>query len=69
MSIVVKNMLRKFNLLDQTTHEDREEIDREIERRTGKYCDEGAKELSESEFKRLVRKILARKKESNPAYA
>ncbi|KXB04273.1 hypothetical protein AKJ49_02285 [candidate division MSBL1 archaeon SCGC-AAA382A03] len=69
MSIVVKNMLRKFNLYDLTTHEDREEIDREIEKKTGKNCDAGAKELSEEEFKKIVRKILNREEEREAAYA
>ncbi len=65
----MKNMLREFNLYELTTHEDREEIDREIEKRTGKDCDAEAKVLSEEEFKRIVRKVLDREEEREAAYA
>lgn len=62
MSRVVREKLRELNLLSQTTHEDRAEIDREVERVTGKYCDEGVRELTEVEFRTLVERILERKK-------
>lgn len=54
----------------ETTHEEREEIDKEIEERTGKYCDEGVDELSDSEFIWIINKIKKRKKRKEiPAYA
>ena len=62
MSLVVRELLERLGLIWQTTHEDRIEIDREVERATGKNCDEGAKELSEEEFRMLVYRVLARKK-------
>ncbi|MHC1636285.1 MAG: hypothetical protein ACXQTS_06690 [Candidatus Methanospirareceae archaeon] len=62
MSIVVRDLLKELGLYHLTTHEDRVEIDREIERITGKDCDEGAKELTREEFIEIVRKVLNRKK-------
>ena len=62
MSKVVKLMLEKYGLLNETTHEDREEIDRIIEERTGYYCDEGVKMLSEEEFLSVVESVLKRRK-------
>ena len=40
MSIRVREWLRLMGLFGLTSHQDRVEIDREIERRTGVYCDE-----------------------------
>ncbi|MEM0494528.1 MAG: hypothetical protein QXU72_04545 [Thermofilum sp.] len=40
MSRLVRLMLQQLGLYELTTHEDRLEIDREIERRTGLSCDE-----------------------------
>jgi len=66
-------MIGQLDLLPQTTHEDRVEIDREVERVTGKNCDEGVKELTQAEFVDLVKKVLERrkkkKKEELAAYA
>ena len=39
MSIKVK--IRLMNLGVETTHEERRDLDRLIEERTAKYCDEG----------------------------
>jgi len=52
MSIKVKEWLRRLGI--DTTHEEREEIDREIERRTGQYCDKGVELLTEAEFLAIV---------------
>jgi hypothetical protein len=52
MSIKVKEWLRRLGI--DTTHEERLEIDREIEHRTGQYCDEGIGLLSEAEFLSIV---------------
>jgi hypothetical protein len=62
MSKLVRLMLEKYGLLEVTTHEDRKEIDRIIEERTGYYCDEGIKMLSEEEFLSIVKYVLKKKK-------
>jgi len=62
MSRLVRIRLEKLNLLHLTNHQDRVEIDREIERRTGLSCDEGVKMLTDEEFKRIVDYVLRRKK-------
>jgi len=56
--------LQALRLLDRTTHEDRVEIDREIERRTGVNCDTAIlqKLISEEEFRAIVEAILKKKK-------
>jgi len=53
-----------LQLFDQTTHEDRVEIDLEIERRIGVYCDDAITRhlISEQEFREIVATILNRKK-------
>lgn len=60
MSIKVFERLRRMMI--ETNHEERQEIDREIEEKTGKYCDEGIDELSDSEFIELVDKVKKKKK-------
>ena len=62
MSRRVRNRLRLMGILAQTTHEDRVELDRRIEERTGKYCDDGVDELTNEEIMGLLRKIWERKK-------
>ena len=64
MSRKVREWLRLLELFDQTTHEDRVEIDREIKRRTGIYCDDAISRhlISEQEFREIVATILNRKK-------
>lgn len=64
MSQGVRARLRLLGLFIQTTHEDRVEIDREIERRKGMNCDVAmAKGLvSDDEFREIVDYILNRKK-------
>jgi len=64
MSQKVREWLMLLQLFDQTTHEDRVEIDREIERRTGVYCDDAITRhlISEQEFREIVSEILNRKK-------
>lgn len=53
-----------MGLLGLTTHEDRVEIDREIEMRTGVYCDDAIEKglITRREFEEIVRSILKRKK-------
>jgi len=67
MSRRVKNRLRRMGRLAQTTHDDRVELDRRIEERTGKYCDDGVDELLDEEIMELLRQIWERKKKPIPA--
>ncbi|MDI6806427.1 MAG: hypothetical protein QMD14_01270 [Candidatus Aenigmarchaeota archaeon] len=71
MSLKVRELLRMFNLLEQTTHEDREEIDREIELRTGVYCDDAIENglISKGEFLEIVKEVLKRKRKKKEAVA
>lgn len=62
MSIKVKARLNR--LLIETTHEERIEIDREIERRTKVYCDEGIDRISDSELKEIVELVRRRRRRS-----
>jgi len=55
MSIKVRAWLRRLGI--ETTHEEREEIDREIEQRTGRYCDKGIELHSEAEFLAIVNSV------------
>jgi len=61
MSNKVREFLKVLGLLDQTTHEDRLEIDHEIERETGLPCDEGVMKMTKSDFAMLVAKVLRRR--------
>ncbi len=64
MSRKVREWLRELELYERTTHQDRVDIDMEIERRTGKYCDHAIEEkrITEKEFREIVELILKRKK-------
>ena len=62
MSIKVREWLRRLGI--ETTHEEREAIDREIERRTGRYCDIGIELLSEAEFLGIVESIRRKRKKT-----
>lgn len=62
MSDRVKERLMLMRVLTQTTHEDRVELDRRIEKKTGKHCDEGVFELTDEEIMELLRLIWAKKK-------
>jgi len=63
MSRLVRLMLQQLGLYELTTHEDRLEIDREIERRTGLSCDEALERglVSTEEFKAIVQEVLRRR--------
>jgi len=63
--------LRELGLLGETTHQDRLEIDREIERRTRVNCDTAIlrKLISEDEFRAIVEAVLKRKKRKKEAEA
>jgi hypothetical protein len=60
MSIKVREWLRRLGI--DTTHEEREEIDREIERRTGQYCDKGVELITEAEFLAIVESVRRKRK-------
>ena len=60
MSTKIKEFLALNGIL--TTHEERVEIDREIERRTGKFCDDGFDELSHNEMMEIINNIKKKKK-------
>ena len=64
MSRLVREWLMMLGLYHLTTHEDREEIDREIEARTGVYCDDAIRMglISREEFEEIVRSVLRRRK-------
>ena len=69
MSRRVKERLMLMRVLAQTTHEDRVELDRRIEEKTGKYCDDGVDELTDEEIMELLRKIWERKKRKKKSIA
>ncbi|RLI13091.1 hypothetical protein DRO33_01765 [Candidatus Bathyarchaeota archaeon] len=64
MSRLVRDWLQQLGLYHMTTHEDREEIDRQIEARTGVYCDDAIRMglISREEFEDIVWAVLKRKK-------
>ena len=64
MSRKVREWLMLSQLFDQTTHEDRVKIDKEIEKRTGVNCDEAIEKglISKKEFRDIVKMILEKKK-------
>ena len=62
MSRRVKERLMLMRVLRQTTHEDRVELDRRIEEKTGKYCDDGVDELTNKEIMELLKQIWEEKK-------
>lgn len=65
MSCKIREWLKKLSLLERTTHEDRLQIDQEIERQTGENCDVAVerKLIAEQEFYEIVMKILRKKKQ------
>ena len=60
MSIKVKEFLALHNIL--TTHEERVELDKEIEKKTKKFCDEGIKDLSYNDVIEMLNNIRKKKK-------
>jgi len=66
MSIKVREWLKSLGLYSQTTHEDRLEIDKEVESRTGVDCDYAIerKMIDKEEFKRIVMLVLRRRKQA-----
>jgi len=70
MSDLVRLRLKALGYFQGTTHQDREQIDREIERRKGMNCDRAMKQglVNDEEFKRIVEMVLLkRRKEVIPA--
>lgn len=62
MSRRVKARLRRMDILQKTDHEDRVELDKKIEAKTGKYCDTGVDDLSDEEILDLLRAIWKKRK-------
>jgi len=62
MSRRVKERLKRMGILDRTDHEDRVELDRLIEERTGKPCDDGVDELTDDEVLDLLTRIWKRRR-------
>ncbi len=62
MSKRVKERLRRMKVLEKTDHEDRVELDRKIEEKTGKPCDEGVDELSDEDILDLLMLIWKKRK-------
>jgi len=60
VSIKVKEWLERLGI--ETTHEERFEIDREIEFITGRLCDEGISQLTKEQFIEVVNKVKKRKR-------
>ncbi len=58
----IKVFERLARVMIETTHEEREEIDRDIEEKTGKYCDEGVDDLSDMEFIEIINKVKRKRK-------
>ncbi len=69
MSRRVKERLRLMRVLAQTTHEERVELDRRIEEKTGKYCDIGVYLLTDEEIMEILRKIWEKKKKKKKPIA
>lgn len=67
MSIRVKMRLDRLRIF--TTHEDRVDIDKEIERRTGLYCDKGIDRISDDELRQIVEAVKAKRKKVVEVYA
>jgi len=61
MSRRVKERLKRMGILDRTDHEDRVELDRLIEERTGKPCDDGVDELTDDDLLDLLKRIWKRR--------
>ena len=62
MSKRVKERLRRMKILEKTDHEDRVVLDRKIEEKTGKPCDEGVDELSDEDILDLLMLIWRKRK-------
>ena len=64
MSRLVRELLRILGLYELTSHEDRLEIDREIERVTGVDCDTAIanKLIPIEEFSEIVKRVLKRRR-------
>ena len=63
MSIKVKEWLKRLGI--ETTHEERADIDREIEFITGRSCDEGVSKLTEQQFLNIVGKVKRQKRRAD----
>lgn len=64
MSYKIREWLKMLKLYEKTTHMDRLEIDREIERRTGLNCDKAVEQrkIDEKTFREIAELILKKKR-------
>ena len=64
-------MLVFYNKLPEgmPTHEERVEIDKEIERETKMDCDTGVKQLTDQQLKEIVERVKRKKKPPMELYA
>lgn len=61
----MREWLRALGLYGQTTHEDRREIDKEVENITGVDCDYAIENrmIDQEEFRRIVMLVIRRRKQ------
>lgn len=57
----IKVFERLARMMIETTKEERKEIDKVIEDKTSKYCDEGVDDLSDTEFIEIINKVKKKK--------
>ena len=58
MSQRVHERLFELGLLPFLIKEQKEEIDKEIELETGKYCDDGIEDMTNEDLIRIVKKVV-----------
>jgi trans-2-enoyl-CoA reductase len=58
--------VKLFKLNIQTTHEERLEIDREIERRTRESCETGIDKITDQELREIVDYVRRKKRQQKP---
>lgn len=57
MSIKVHDRLKELGVdLEKTTHKERIKLDSHIEEKTGKWCDDGIKDVTDEELLELSKK-------------
>lgn len=69
MSRIVKDRLRMMGILHETDHDERVQLDKLIEEKTGKYCDIGVLELTDRELGELLAEARRRLRKKKPREA
>jgi hypothetical protein len=62
VSVKVQKRLSLLNLLEQTNHDIRMEIDKELESQFGGYCDDVIDRVTDDQLREVVRTVLERRK-------